>query len=129
MFIPKGTICLPNLWHCHHDPSAYGDNAASFDPERFLDSSGNIILGLAETHGEGHSTYGFGRRVCVGNLVANDTLFISIATTLWAANLERVRDRYGKEVPLDTDGFVDSGVVLYVFSGRRPLALVRWQVH
>ncbi|KAI0292399.1 cytochrome P450 [Russula brevipes] len=111
MFIPKGTICLPNIWHCHHDPSAYGDNAASFDPERFLDSSGKITLGQADTHGEGHSTYGFGRRVCVGNLVANDTLFISIATTLWASNLERVRDRYGKEVPLDTETFVDSGVV------------------
>ena len=21
MFIPKGTICLPNLWLCHHDPA------------------------------------------------------------------------------------------------------------
>jgi hypothetical protein len=126
MFIPKGTICLPNLWHCHHDPSAYGDNAASFDPGRFLDSSGKIILGLAETHGEGHSTYGFGRRVCVGNLVANDTLFISIATTLWAANLERVRDRYGKEVPLDTDAFFDSGAVLYVFNVQRSSSSLLW---
>ena len=114
MFIPKGTICLTNLWHCHHDPSTYGDDASSFRPERFLDAHGNINTGPVETRGEGHSTYGFGRRNCVGRHVANDSLFIYKATTLWAATLERVRDQEGKEVPLDTKTFVDAGLVLYV---------------
>ena len=114
MFIPKGTICLTNLWHCHHDPSTYGDDASSFRPERFLDAHGNINPGPVETRGEGHSTYGFGRRTCVGRHVANDSLFAFITTTLWAATLERVRDQEGKEVPLDTKTFVDAGLVLYV---------------
>ena len=114
MFIPKGTIFLTNLWHCHHDPATYGDDAASFRPERFLDAHGNIIPGPAETREDGHSTYGFGRRICVGRHVANDSLFIYMATTLWAATLERARDQDGKEVPLDTSGFVDTGMVLYV---------------
>ncbi len=34
MFIPKGTICLPNLWLCHHDPAFYGPDAAMFNPGR-----------------------------------------------------------------------------------------------
>lgn len=112
MFIPKGTICLPNLWHCHHDPTFYGDDAAKFNPERFLDPSGKIISGPAETRDEGHTTYGFGKRACVGKHLANDSLFIFIATTLWAANLEEHRDHDGNDVTLDTDSFVDTGIVL-----------------
>jgi cytochrome P450 len=112
MFIPKGTICLPNLWHCHHDPVFYGEDAAKFDPERFLDSGGKVILGPAEARDEGHSTFGFGKRVCTGKHLANDSLFIYIATTLWAANLERPCDHDGKDIPLDIHSFVDTGMVL-----------------
>ena len=113
MFIPKGTMCLTNLWQCNHDPSSYGDDAAVFRPERFLDAHGEVILGPPETHEDGHSTYGFGKRACVGKHIANESLFIYIATALWSASLERVRDQDGNEVPLDTDKFVDTGVVLY----------------
>jgi cytochrome P450 len=112
MFIPKGTICIPNLWHCHHDPVFYGDDAAKFNPERFLDPSGNATLGPADTRDEGHCTYGFGKRACVGKHLANDSLFIFIATILWAANLGRPCDHDGKDIPLDTDSFVDTGIVL-----------------
>jgi len=112
MFIPKGTICLANLWQCHRDPAAYGDDAANFNPERFLDERGRLIPGPAETRDDGHSTYGFGRRACVGKHAANDSLFISIATVLWATRLERARDENGEEVPLDTETFVDTGMLL-----------------
>jgi len=115
MFIPKGTICIPNLWQCHHDPAAYGDDAADFNPDRFLDPGGQTIAGPAEGRGEGHNAYGFGKRACLGNHVANDTLFISIATLLWAMNFENVRDQQGKEVPLNTNAFFDTGIFLYVF--------------
>ncbi|KAH8982276.1 cytochrome P450 [Lactarius akahatsu] len=114
MFIPKGTLCLTNLWQCHWDPSAYGDDAAQFRPERFLDADGKIMSGpqAAETHDDGHGTYGFGKRACVGKHLANDSLFIYMATVLWAATLERARDQDGNEVPLDTDGFVDTGTIV-----------------
>ncbi len=112
VFIPKGTMCIANLWQCHHDPESYGDDAAKFNPERFLDAESRILPGPAETRDEGHSTYGFGRRACVGKHVANDTLFITIATVLWAANLERVRDLNGKEVHLDTETVVDTGMTV-----------------
>ncbi|KAH9073438.1 cytochrome P450 [Lactarius deliciosus] len=82
MFIPKGTLCLANLWQCHWDPAAYGDDAAQFRPERFLDADGKIMSGpqAAETHDDGHGTYGFGKRACVGKHLANDSLFIYMAT-------------------------------------------------
>jgi len=112
VFIPKGTMCIANLWQCHHDPAFYGDDAAKFNPERFLDAHGRLLSGPAETRDEGHSTYGFGRRACVGKHLANDSLFITIATVLWAANLERIRDQNGKEVTPDTETFVDTGMVV-----------------
>ncbi|KAI9444593.1 cytochrome P450 [Lactarius indigo] len=111
MFIPKGTICLTNLLQCNRD-SYYGDDAANFRPERFLGAHGEILPGPAETHEDGHGSYGFGKRACVGKHMANDSLFIYIATTLWAVTLERVRDEDGNEVPLDVDAFVDIGMNL-----------------
>ncbi|KAH9022743.1 cytochrome P450 [Lactarius deliciosus] len=110
MSIPKGTICLPNLMHCNRD-SYYGDDAANFRPERFLGANGEILPGPAETREEGHSTFGFGKRACMGKHVANESLFIYIATALWALALERARDD-GNEMPIDADAFVDTGVTL-----------------
>ena len=113
IFIPKGTSCMANVWQCNHDPAHYGDDAASFNPERFLDEHGKLIPGPAETRDDGHSTFGFGRRACVGKHAANDALFMSMATVLWAMRLERPRDESGKEAPLDTETLVDSGMVMY----------------
>ncbi|KAI9444580.1 cytochrome P450 [Lactarius indigo] len=111
MFIPKGTICLPNIMQCNRD-SYYGDDAENFRPERFLDAHGGILPGPAETHEEGHGTYGFGKRACMGKHVANETLFISIAMALWSLTLEPARDGDGNEVPIDVDAFVDTGMTL-----------------
>jgi hypothetical protein len=112
MFTPKGTMCMVNLWHCHHNLESYGSDAASFYQERFLDERGRLIPGLAETRDDGHSSYGFGRRTCIGRYAANEVLFIDMATVLWAARLERARDASGGEVPLDTEAHIDTGIVL-----------------
>jgi cytochrome P450 len=114
MFIPKGTVCIANIWQCNLDPASYGDDASKFNPERFLDERGRLTSGPVETRSNGHSTYGFGRRACVGKHAANDTLFISMATVLWAMRLECPRDESGKAVPLDIDTTVDTGMVSYV---------------
>ncbi|KAH9065217.1 cytochrome P450 [Lactarius vividus] len=87
MFIPNGSMCISNLWQCHHDPAFYGDNAAQFNPERFLEN-GRLSQGPAETSDDGHTT------------------------VLRAANLESVRDQNGKGVTPDTETFVDTRMVL-----------------
>jgi len=114
MFIPKGTTCIPNVWYMNRDPEIYGENAAHFDPARHL---GDIAPGMSDAREEGHFSYGFGRRLCVGRHLANNTLFINIAIVLWAAKIERKKDESGEFLPLDVDGCVDHGIaVLAVLS-------------
>lgn len=112
MYIPKGTACIANIWQCNHDRVVYGDDADDFRPERFLDERGELTSGPMDPNQEGHSSYGFGRRNCVGKVLANESLFIYVARTLWAVNLERVRDGRGNEIIPDTDSLVDIGLVM-----------------
>jgi hypothetical protein len=52
-------------------------------------------------------TFGFGRRICVGKYVGNDSLFIDIATLVWAMDIQYI----GKE-KIDLEGYVDEGIVM-----------------
>ena len=40
--IPKGAIIVANLWAIHHDPDSW-PNPDEFNPERFLDTDGNVL--------------------------------------------------------------------------------------
>ncbi|KAI0276739.1 cytochrome P450 [Russula aff. rugulosa BPL654] len=112
MYIPKGTICISNLWNCNHDRAVFGEDADEFRPERHLDEHGELLLpGPVETYQAGHVSFGFGRRICVGKDLATESLFINTVRILWAATLERRRDENGKEVPLDVENVVDAGIV------------------
>ncbi|KAI0066942.1 cytochrome P450 [Artomyces pyxidatus] len=112
MFIPKGTICIPHVWALNRDPALYGTDAHEFNPGRFIDEKGELWAGPADTKDEGHTTYGFGRRVCAGKHIANNSLFIDIAMVLWACNLEPAKDACGNPIPIDVDGWVDHGLVV-----------------
>ncbi|KAI0261833.1 hypothetical protein BC834DRAFT_972409 [Gloeopeniophorella convolvens] len=55
--------------------------------------------------------YVYGRRVCVGKYVTNNSLFIGTATLLWAVRFERKKDVEGNEEPVNVDDFVDDSLV------------------
>ena len=114
MFIPKGTIFLANAWHMNRDPEIFGKNTDEYDPARYLDASGDMAPGFFDLKKEGHFTYGFGGRICVGRHTADNSLFINIATLLWAMKFERKRDASGRLLPLDVDGWLEAGVVVLV---------------
>ena len=111
MFIPKGATCIANVWQCNHDPAVFGEDAEEFKPERHLGDGGKLLPGPKETNQEGHVSYGFGRRVCVGKHLANESLFIRTAMILWATTLKCARDENGKELQPDTSAFVDLGII------------------
>ena len=49
------------------DPLLYSDPAA-FRPERFLNESGKLKPAMADTHGQGHVTFGFGKRYALNTV-------------------------------------------------------------
>jgi cytochrome P450 len=110
-FIPKGTICLPNVRLLNSDTEVFGANAADFDPTRYLDEKGQIKT-LIEGREEGHMSFGFGRRVCPGRHVVEATLTIDLATLLWAMRFERPEGSKGE---LDVKTLVQCGPAAYVF--------------
>ncbi|KAJ7834053.1 cytochrome P450, partial [Mycena olivaceomarginata] len=99
-FIPKGK-----------DPRIYPD-FDEFRPERFLDVTGKIDEVPADTHGMGHATFGFGRRICVGMNFAGQVLFIQTAMLLWAFNFEKPLDAQGKPITPCKQECIDAGVVV-----------------
>jgi cytochrome P450 len=102
---------------CHgramnRDPELYGEDYDAFNPDRFLDEEGNLKPAHPSTKGEGHVTYGFGRRICVGRYVANNTLFIDIAHLLWTMTLEKAKDANGDFLKYDDHANYKEGLVV-----------------
>ncbi|KAL4066051.1 cytochrome P450 [Scleroderma yunnanense] len=112
-FIPKGTTCLANIWSINRDQEVHGPDADQFRPERYLDADGKVATPHPETHEEGHSTFGYGRRICVGRYVANSSLFIDFATILWACHVRPYVDDTGQVNLPDKDMSSNSGVTLH----------------
>ncbi|KAF9558962.1 cytochrome P450 [Agrocybe pediades] len=104
--IPKGTIIFANIWSMNRDPEYFPDYS-EFRPERYLD--GDIP---EDTHNMGHASFGFGRRICVGQNFAMQLLHINIATLLWALNIDKVMDANNNEIMTPKNDFVDSGVIM-----------------
>ncbi|KAI0034635.1 cytochrome P450 [Vararia minispora EC-137] len=107
MFIPKGTLCFPNIYVCNLDPDLYGDDAHAFNPARFLDENGKLRPTLPDTFDEGHVSFGFGRRLCIGRHVAVDALSIAALTLLWAFKVENAKDSRGEKIHVDPYAFAE----------------------
>ncbi|KAI1814974.1 putative cytochrome P450 oxidoreductase OrdA-like protein [Poronia punctata] len=75
-FIPKGSMLFANVWHFTHDPEVHPD-PLSFKPERFLAEGGHVPE--PEPH---RFVFGFGRRICPGNMLAERTLYLTVAQSL-----------------------------------------------
>jgi len=111
-FIPKGTICIANVWGLNRDPDTYGADAHHFNPGRFITKEGELADALNDTKDEGHVTFGFGRRICVGRHVATNSLFIDIACMLWAASIRPVKDQQGNPILPDSEATINDGLVV-----------------
>ena len=116
MFIPKGTIILPNMRVINSDPAVFGINSARFNPARYLDEKGQVKV-LMAGHEEGHVSFGHGRRLCPGRFAAEGTLAIDFAMLLWALRFERPEGAQGE---LDVHTLVRVGIGACVFLHLRP---------
>ncbi|VDC01474.1 unnamed protein product [Peniophora sp. CBMAI 1063] len=106
-FIPKDTVVIPNVWEMNRDPATFGDDAHLFNPDRYLDEQGQLLSTFPGSKDDGHYSFGFGRRVCIGKHVANNTLLIDIAISLWAFSFVNVEGQI-----LDPDSYVNEGLIV-----------------
>ncbi|KAK5049950.1 hypothetical protein LTR84_004069 [Exophiala bonariae] len=100
--IPKDTSITGNVWAIHRNPREFPE-PDTFRPERFLN-------GLEHNYPnkQGHNAFGWGRRVCPGQPLAEQGLFMTIARILWAYHIQPGLDENGKEVKLDIFAYTKS---------------------
>ncbi|KAI7158202.1 putative cytochrome P450 [Hortaea werneckii] len=79
--IPAGSIILPAIWWMTRDPSTY-HSPEEFKPERFLPPYNEPLATEV--------TFGFGRRVCPGKVLADSTLFGTFAAVLMCLDIEKI---------------------------------------
>ncbi|KAI0087383.1 cytochrome P450 [Irpex rosettiformis] len=77
-----------------------------------LDSSGKTLTAPPDTHQMGHTSFGFGKRICPGMYFADQELFTGIAIMLWTFNIRPHVDEEGNEVLPDSDGWEDATIVV-----------------
>ncbi|KIJ32959.1 hypothetical protein M422DRAFT_183844, partial [Sphaerobolus stellatus SS14] len=102
-FIPKGAIICGNTWSILQDEADFGPDTDKFIPERFLQA------GIRSPGNTG--AFGFGRRICPGRFMAENSLFISIASILHLFEISGPRDSFGNETPVEyewTSGILSS---------------------
>ncbi|ETN38214.1 uncharacterized protein HMPREF1541_06245 [Cyphellophora europaea CBS 101466] len=92
--IPKDSLILANIWAMLHDPAVYA-SPDTFNPERFL--------GAHPEPDPKAICFGFGRRICPGRHVADLTLWLEIASSLFAFDIRKTRDANGIEITPDLD--------------------------
>ena len=99
-YIPAGTTILGNSWAINLNEEYYPD-PHHFNPLRFLDEelaakAKNPTGGLGKPHPSksGHSSFGWGRRVCPGANLAANSLYIALAKLLWAYDILPVPGRH-----------------------------------
>ncbi|KIY66978.1 cytochrome P450 [Cylindrobasidium torrendii FP15055 ss-10] len=88
-FIPKGSMIIANIWQLAHDDTVYTD-PFTFNPERFI--------GPNPEQDPYDYVFGFGRRVCPGQLLAEATLNLACAMVLSVFDILPALDAEGKPV-------------------------------
>ncbi|KAF9807676.1 hypothetical protein IEO21_08134 [Rhodonia placenta] len=90
VFLPRGSLIIPNVWHMLHDPDVYPE-PDMFTPERYGGSDIEMkkVTDIA---------FGFGRRACPGFHFAQGTIFSIVVTVLATCDIVPVVDDHGQEI-------------------------------
>ncbi|KAJ7577364.1 cytochrome P450 [Mycena floridula] len=76
-FIPEDTIAIPNIWAVSREPDAEFP-PEDFIPERFLPRKSTTTLPDPSTY-----VFGFGRRICPGRHLAENSVYVMIASLVY----------------------------------------------
>ncbi|KAH8805992.1 cytochrome P450 [Xylogone sp. PMI_703] len=87
-FLEAGTNFHPNQWAIHRDSSLY-PQSEDFIPDRWLDPKYPTYKEPLDVYPniQNFSAFGFGRRICPGQNIAERSLNIQIARMAWACDI------------------------------------------
>jgi cytochrome P450 len=94
--IPKGTWIQGNVWAFHHNEREFPD-PDRFNPSRFLDTEDSRPFPGEKRY----MTFGWGRRSCAGQALAEQGTNLSVARLIWAYKVEAEVDERGVEICYD----------------------------
>jgi cytochrome P450 len=95
--IPKQTWVQGNVWAIHHNEREFPE-PDRFNPSRFLKDSPDARPFPGE---RGYMTFGWGRRVCSGQALAEQGTWLTVARLVWGFKIEPALDASGKPIPVD----------------------------
>lgn len=101
-FFPAGTVFHANKWAIHRDPELYPD-PDNFRPERWLSRDFPTTYREPLTkypNLRNYSCFGFERRICPGQNIAERSMNILTARIARAVHLRRKKDAQGNDLPL-----------------------------
>lgn len=99
LFIPARTVMHPNQWAIHREAELYPD-PETYNPQRWLDPSFPTYKEPLSVYPNLHnySNFGFGRRICPGQNIAERNLYILTSRIGWAVNISKAKDGDGKDI-------------------------------
>ena len=80
--IPKGSVVFGSLYHIMNDPKHFKD-PEKFNPDRFLDQEGKFVSD------ERVAPFGIGKRICLGQTLAEKEFYIFFAGMIQQFQLKR----------------------------------------
>lgn len=101
--IPKGTWVQGNVWAIHHHEREFPE-PDRFNPKRFLPGDPHNRPFPSD---RGYMTFGWGRRVCSGQVLAEQGTWITVARLLWGFHLRKKQRPDGSFVEVDINNYTN----------------------
>ena len=98
-FIPAGTVMHANQWAIHREEALYPD-PETYNPQRWLEPSFPTYREPLDVYPNLHnySNFGFGRRICPGQNIAERNLYLLASRIAWACDLKKAKGKDGMEI-------------------------------
>ena len=99
IYIHAGTNVHANQWAIHRDPELYPD-PDDFNPSRWLEPKYPTYREPLSQYPsiKDYSAFGFGRRICAGQEIAEMSLNLLAARIAWACDFGKKKNKDGSEV-------------------------------
>ncbi|KAF5335259.1 hypothetical protein D9758_016236 [Tetrapyrgos nigripes] len=104
-YIPANCLVIGNSWAILHDSAVYGADADDFNPDRFM-TNGELNKDMPDVK----ATFGFGRRACAGQYMAELSLFMIAASILAVFDIKKPLDENGNEIT-PSDQYETGGIL------------------